>query len=688
MFFFKRKRKLKPPLERTPDETPFQVYEILEPAAKRTYKGNRFVSPIFGKHVKDDIVIPIMTNQKRDLDKLDSFRAHPKLSKEILIEKYGTAYPEFDLVRGKNLQEAMDSQGKPREKFVKATVIEASPEPSNTASNNTDASDREAYPPRDEGAHTRPDPSQETHQKPTPSDTPEPTDSIAQEAEKEATKPPESPEADAFTDTNSMTPKEGFVRSDAKVLKNYRLPPASLISKPQESQPDLTKSIQKHIDILDKTFAEFNVGASVLKHTQGPTVTRYEVVLEKGVNVKKVTALQDNLKMALAAKEIRIEAPIPGKSTVGIEVPNEIKQTVHFADIIDHSRFTKAAQPLTVALGLDIDGNPVYASIRSMPHGLVAGQTGSGKSVCINTVLMSLLLTYTPSELKLILIDPKMVELSSYNDIPHLITPVITDSKAATAALRWVVEEMDRRFNTFSDTRVRDIDAYNQSVDNPDDKMPYIVIVVDELSDLMMVSSQHVEDAIKRLTQKARACGIHLIIATQRPSTDVIKGTIKSNIPTRIAFSVASHVDSQTIIDASGADKLLGRGDMLFATNGQGKIRVQGAFIHDDDIDKVTAFIREQMKPNYLFDQETLAKNVAKALERDEYFDDVARFVVTEQEASINKISKRFGIGFNRAQSIVEGLEELGVVSENLGSRAREVLVAEDALEALLNKHR
>ncbi len=673
--FFKRKRKLKPPLARTPDETPFQVYEILEPEEKRTYRGNRFVSPIFGKHAKDEVVIPIMTDQKRDLDKLDSFRAKPKLTKEQLIEKYGTAYPEFDLVRGKNLQEALDSQGKPKERPVKATVIEGTPESGTepTTQPQPDTNGNNAF---------------TTPQAPKTPSEPAPTEPQKEEPNGDIVEPGTTEEPTPEDDASSMTPKEGFVRSDAKALENYRIPPMSLISKPQESPPDLTKSIQKHIDILDKTFAEFNVGASVIKHTQGPTVTRYEVVLDKGVNVKKVTALQDNLKMALAAKEIRIEAPIPGKSTVGIEVPNEIKQTVHFADIIDHSRFIKAAQPLTIALGLDIDGSPVYASIRSMPHGLVAGQTGSGKSVCINTVLMSLLLKYTPSELKLILIDPKMVELSSYNDIPHLITPVITDSKAATAALRWVVEEMDRRFNTFAETRVRDIDAYNQSTDNPEDKMPYIVIVVDELSDLMMVSSQHVEDAIKRLTQKARACGIHLIIATQRPSTDVIKGTIKSNIPTRIAFSVASHVDSQTIIDASGADKLLGRGDMLFATNGQGKIRVQGAYISDDDIDKVTTYIRQQMKPNYLFDQETLAKNVAKALERDEYFDDVARYVVTEQEASINKISKRFGIGFNRAQSIVEGLEELGVVSENLGSRAREVLVAEDALDELLTKHR
>ena len=679
--FFKRKKKIVPPLYRTSDEKPFQVFEIIEEKEKHKYEKNRFVSPIFGKNVKDEIVIPVMTNQKRDLDKLDSFRTRPRLSKDEVIARYGSEYPEFDLVKGKNLQEVLDAQEGKSGRIVKATVIE------NASENHHEKETHEAV-------KTPID----TQQKPIENQSSS-LDEQAQEATPAAKESSQQPQTKSFEpeavvsdqdedlkEPTKSLPSDTFVKSNASASKNYQLPPQTLISKPQESMPDLKESIQKQIDILNKTFEEFNVGASVLKHTQGPTVTRYEIVLDKGVNVKKVTGISDNIKMALAATEIRIEAPIPGKSTVGIEVPNEIKQTVHFADIIEHSKFKKAAQALTVGLGLDIDGNPVYGSIRTMPHGLVAGQTGSGKSVCINTILMSLLLKYPPSELKLILIDPKMVELTSYNDIPHLITPVITDSKAATAALRWVVEEMDRRFNTFSETRVRDIDSYNNSIDNDDEKMPYIVIVVDELADLMMVSSQHVEDAIKRLTQKARACGIHLIIATQRPSTDVIKGTIKSNIPTRIAFSVSSHVDSQTIIDASGADKLLGRGDMLFATNGQGKIRVQGAFIQDADIDKVTNFIREQMGPDYLFDQDTLVKNVAKALERDEYFYDVARFVVAEQEASINKISKRFGIGFNRAQSIVEGLEEIGIVSENLGSKARDVLVSKENIEALLKR--
>lgn len=683
MFFgLFKKKKLIPPLMRTPDETPFRVFEILDEPKRKKFEHDQFVSPIFGKNVKDDIVIPIMTSQKRDMDTLDSFRTKPRLTKEERIKKYGNEYPEFDLVRGKNLQEVMDSQDSKRHgRIVKASVLEHNEESKemvqadeiHTSAQHTDIETGKSP------EHKEP--------KNNYTKTQEEQNSSFEKPKEEASVDIDSEEIieEPIKQTTTI-PKDSFVKSNAKASKNYQLPPMSLITKPNETPPDLTESIEKQIAILNKTFEEFQVGASVLKHTQGPTVTRYEIVLDKGVNVRKVTSIADNLKMALAATEIRIEAPIPGKSTVGIEVPNEIKQTVHFADIINHSKFNKAAQPLTIGLGLDIDGKPVYASIKSMPHGLVAGATGSGKSVCINTVLMSLLLKYKPNELKLILIDPKMVELTNYNDIPHLITPVITDSKAATASLKWAVDEMDRRFNAFSEQRVRDIDSYNTKTESDDDKMPYIVIVVDELSDLMMVSSQHVEDAIKRLTQKARACGIHLLIATQRPSTDVIKGTIKSNIPTRIAFSVASHVDSQTIIDSSGADKLLGRGDMLFATNGQGKKRVQGAFVSDHDIENVTDYIRKQMQPDYLFDQETLVNNITQSLERDEYFCDVARFVVELQEASINKISKEFGIGFNRAQSIVESLESIAVVSENLGSKARDVLVEKDELERILKQ--
>ncbi|TVP95113.1 MAG: DUF87 domain-containing protein [Acholeplasmatales bacterium] len=655
---FKRLRKMIPPLERTVDDTPFQVYEIRETNQQPKYEKDHFVSPIFGRNVKDEIVIPVMANPRRNLDNLDNFRTQPKLTKEERIRKYGTAYPEFDLVRGKNLEEALAWQNRTK---TKATIL--TEEPMETPESET------AAPPVHHPSYS---PQTETTE-PTP---------------KEPVASSETPQsAPPVKEVKPMPQPDTFVRANAAASERYRLPPMSLFTRPPEQKIDLSESIERHIETLNQTFAEFGIGAKVHRHTQGPAVTRFEIVLDSGVNVRKITQIEANLKMALAATQIRIEAPIPGKSTVGIEVPNETVETVHFYDIINTSMYQKAAQALTIGLGLDIDGHPVYASIKSMPHGLIAGATGSGKSVCVNTILMSLLIKYKPNELKLVLVDPKMVELTNYNDIAHLLTPVITDAKAATAALRWLVEEMDRRFNVFAEQRVRDIDAYNvKHESDPEMHMPYIVVVIDELADLMMVSSQHVEDAIKRLTQKARACGIHLIVATQRPSTDVIKGTIKSNIPTRIAFSVSSHVDSQTIIDASGADKLLGRGDMLFLSNGQNKIRVQGAYITDADIEKVTHFIREQQKPNYLFDQEMLVKNIAESFERDELFEDVAVFVVEAQEASINKISRQFSIGFNRAQSIVEALEEAGIVSENLGSRAREVLVSEEEIGTLLRQ--
>ena len=392
--------------------------------------------------------------------------------------------------------------------------------------------------------------------------------------------------------------------------------------------------------------------------------------------------------MMLAAKEIRIEAPIPGKSTVGIEVPNEVAEIVHFNTIVSKEEFINANDPLLIALGLDIDGKGVYTSIAKMPHGLVAGATGSGKSVCINTILMSLLFKYSPDELKLMLIDPKMVELTAYNDLPHLITPVITDAKIATAGLKWAVEEMEKRFVQFSNERVKDITTYNKKADKEDlEHMPYIVIVVDELADLMMIASSAVEEAIMRITQKARAAGIHLIIATQRPSTDVVKGTIKSNIPTRIAFSVSSYIDSMTIIDSAGADKLLGRGDMLFAESGQPQIRVQGAYISDMEINNVNDFIRRQRGPEFYFTQDRLVRQATSMDNQDELFEDIARYVVLQGEASINKISKEFSIGFNRAQKNVETLSDMGIVSDNVGPKARQVLVTMEELEEILRRN-
>lgn len=653
--FFRRKSKLVVET-RTEDTQPFEIPQIEDVSLKKKYQKDHFVSPIFGTFVKDEIVIPNPTVRTGDLDlQLDGFRTKPKMTKETMKQRYGSEYPEFDLVQGRNLKEALEAQGKRR-------VTQTEPLPQ----------ERREVPVKVE--ETKPKTSLgDFFQKDT-----------FKEAKKEVFEEVIEPKREMV---EPMPQAKVFTKPVKTYKSEYRLPGINLLSKPLEKVKDNEEWVQKQIEILDRTFEEFNVGASVKTYTKGPTVTRYEIDLESGVYVKKVTGITDNIKMALAAKEIRIEAPIPGKSTVGIEVPNEIPEIVHFVDIVNKDEFRYSKDPLTIALGLDIDGNGVYTSIAKMPHGLVAGATGSGKSVCINTILMSLLYTYSPDDLKLMLIDPKMVELSAYNDLPHLITPVITDSKIATAGLKWAVEEMERRFVIFKDEGVRDITAYNIKAFNDNlEKMPYIVIIVDELADLMVVASNSVEEAIMRLTQKARAAGMHCIIATQRPSTDVIKGTIKSNIPTRIAFMVSSYIDSMTIIDSAGADKLLGRGDMLFAESGKPQIRVQGAYISDAEIDNVNEFIRRQRPSEYMFTQETLVQKATRSDEIDELFPDVARFVVQTEEASINKISKEFRIGFNRAQKIVEYLNELGIVSDNVGSKARSVLVTMEELEKILDE--
>ncbi len=392
---------------------------------------------------------------------------------------------------------------------------------------------------------------------------------------------------------------------------NFEFPGESLLLPPviQEASEEW---LQSQEELLNRTLTDFNVGAKVVNVTQGPSVTRFEVQPDPGVKVNKITNLADDIKLSLAAKDIRIEAPIPGKHTVGIEVPNSSSRPVLISEVLFSPQFRDHTSPLTAVLGLDISGAPIVTDLRKMPHGLIAGATGSGKSVCINSILISLLYKANPNEVKLMLIDPKMVELAPYNHIPHLVSPVITDAKAATAALKWAVDEMERRYELFAHTGVRDITRFNELAEGAKqyaDKLPYILIVIDELADLMMVAPADVEEAVCRIAQKARACGIHLIIATQRPSVDVITGLIKANIPTRIAFSVSSQIDSRTIIDISGAEKLLGRGDMLFLENGTSKpVRLQGTFISDIEIDKVVEHVRSQGEPEYLFEQTELLK--------------------------------------------------------------------------------
>ncbi|MFP3721358.1 DNA translocase FtsK [Niallia circulans] len=500
-----------------------------------------------------------------------------------------------------------------------------------------------------------------------------------QQVEKKICEEPK-PQSQAEVVVSSMIAKEDEEQND---LPYYVFPEENLLN-PPILQIEKDGWIEEQTMLLNDTFTNFNVHAKVVNVTQGPSVTRYEVQPEPGVKVSKITNLSDDLKLSLAAKDIRIEAPIPGKHTVGIEVPNQKSRPVLIREILESEEFKSSASPLTVAMGLDISGKPIVTDLRKMPHGLIAGATGSGKSVCINTMLVSLLYKAKPEELKLLLVDPKMVELAPYNYVPHLASPVITDVKTATAALKWAVEEMERRYELLAHAGVRDITKYNQLAEEHkrySEKLPYLVIVIDELADLMMMAPADVEEAISRIAQKARACGIHLLIATQRPSVDVITGLIKANVPTRIAFSVSSQIDSRTVIDISGAEKLLGKGDMLFLENGTSKpVRLQGTFVSDEEIDQVVAHVRKERKPEYLFEQEELLKKVQMSEEEDELFYEACEFIIEQGGASTSSLQRNFKIGYNRAARLIDMMEKQGFISEARGTKPRDVLITESEL--------
>lgn len=470
----------------------------------------------------------------------------------------------------------------------------------------------------------------------------------------------------------------------------YAFPSIDLLT-PAASPESDNEWLEGQTALLDDTLKNFNVRAKVVNVTQGPAVTRFEVQPEPGVKVNKVTNLMDDIKLSLAAQDIRMEAPIPGKHTIGIEIPNRKSMPVFLREILESDSFKQDPSPLTVALGLDISGEPIVTDLKKMPHGLIAGATGSGKSVCINSMLISLLYKATPQEVKLLLIDPKMVELAPYNRLPHLVSPVITDVKAATAALKWAVEEMERRYELFVHAGVRDIGRFNENAEAAGqhaNKLPFIVIIIDELADLMMMSPADVEEAISRIAQKARACGIHLIVATQRPSVDVITGLIKANIPTRIAFSVSSQVDSRTILDSGGAEKLLGRGDMLFAENGSSKsVRLQGTFVTDHEIDEVVHHVKNEQQPQYLFEQEELLNKAQFTEEIDELFFESCEFVVSQNAASTSSLQRRFKIGYNRAARLMEMMHDKGIISESRGSKPRDVLITAEELESFLEEN-
>ncbi|OLN22721.1 cell division protein FtsK [Domibacillus antri] len=484
-------------------------------------------------------------------------------------------------------------------------------------------------------------------------------------------------------------PQEVKKQAPAVIDTALNRPPLSFLTPPAKKTVDAAW-VREKTKRLNDTFKSFNIEAEVTGVTTGPAITRFEVTPSIGVKVSKIASLSDDIKRSLAAKTLRIEAPISGTEVVGIELPNDQSRPVFISEIISHSEFQMAESPLASALGLDIAGAPVVLDLQKMPHGLIAGATGSGKSVCINSILVSLLYKAAPHELKLLLIDPKMVELTPYNGIPHLASPVITDVKAATAALKWAVEEMERRYQLFVHAGVRDVASYNAKVKESEfnePHLPYLVIVIDELADLMMMAPAEVEEAICRIAQKARACGIHLIVATQRPSVDVITGLIKANIPTRIAFSVSSQIDSRTILDKVGAEKLLGKGDMLFLNNGASEaVRLQGTFVTNEEIDEVVRFVREQQKPDYLFKQEELLQKATVQDEEDELFQDACEFVVRQGGASTSMLQRKLKVGYNRAARLIEMMEEQGLISGQRAGRPREVLVSEEEFFAFLEE--
>ncbi len=490
-----------------------------------------------------------------------------------------------------------------------------------------------------------------------------------------------------------------------KPPKKYIFPPLTILQKGKGTTGDSTAELRETAKRLQQTLQNFGVKVTITDISQGPSVTRYEMQPEMGVKVSKIVGLTDDIKLNLAATDIRIEAPIPGKAAVGIEVPNKENSAVALRDLLESKEFKEFPSKIAFAVGKDISGKAVVADIAKMPHMLIAGATGSGKSVCINTLIMSILYKAHPEDVKLIMIDPKVVELSVYNGIPHLLIPVVTDPKKAAGALHWGVAEMTDRYQKFADFNVRDLKGYNQKVqemkeqgdENAPAKLPQIVIIVDELADLMMVAPGEVEESICRLAQLARACGIHLIIATQRPSVDVITGLIKANMPSRVAFSVSSGVDSRTILDMNGAEKLLGKGDMLFYPQGYSKpARVQGAFVSDKEVSGVVEFLKNQKLGNIY--SEDIQQKIASigsassagggddAAERDQYFVDAAKFIIDKDKASIGMLQRVFKIGFNRAARIMDQLCEAGVVGEEEGTKPRKVLMSMEQFEQYIEE--
>lgn len=673
----------------------------------KKFSSERFVSSFFGTKVKDVPTFPYIKYGNRG-SQYEGLRDKRLLTDDELEKKYGTKFYEFKQIHGVKDEPKKDipdylkrEQVQPSPRFKDLDVEEYSKEPyEEPYQDEEELGKLKDLPPADEEydyfgkVYSKNDYKERepSFYKPK-EDYPKPEEHKPQEIYRTKN------EEDVFT-----KPKTTFTGYDVNNLKpspfsqkkkggKYMAPPLSILKRGQSVKQSDYSSVNYQKEIIDKTLRDFKIGGRVVHYTKGPTVTQFEIKLDAGVKVERVKNISKNLQMNLEGKSIRIEAPIPGKSTIGIEVPNIVQDKVFFGDLLDNQEFLNDGNPLNVVLGIDISGNFMSLDITSMPHALIAGTTGSGKSVCINSIISSILYKATPEEVKLILIDPKLIEFASYEDIPHLATPVINDPKLATTALKWAVDEMQNRYELFKACKRRDFNSYNELARQEPSlqEIPYIVIIIDELADLMFVAASSVDEYIQRLAQKARAAGIHLIMATQRPSTDVIKGTIKANVQTRIAFAVNSQVDSMTILDKSGADKLLGKGDMLYS-DGVSETRVQGAFISLEEITGITDYIKENYDTDFMFSKEELTQkmNYEESTEQDpredEFFPVIARYVVENENASINRIQKKFGVGFNRAQSIMNGLEEMGIVSEGVAGRPRRVLVTIEELEEILDE--
>ncbi len=481
-------------------------------------------------------------------------------------------------------------------------------------------------------------------------------------------------------------PREEVLKTDQTRSGGFILPGLDLLDNPPPIQNRLIKDdLEGNARILEETLADFDIEGKVVEINKGPVITRYELEPAPGVKIHRITSLSDNISLALKAQSVRIVAPVPGKGTIGFEVPNSSSSLVYLKDVLDSKEYREPASKLKLALGKDIAGTPVIADLASMPHLLIAGATGSGKTVCVNTIITTILYNATPDEVKFIMIDPKRVELAVFNDLPHLLSPVVTDAKKVASTLDWVVGEMDSRYELFAKSGVRNIALYNEKFGSqPNSGLPYIVIIIDELADLMMVAQADVEGAITRLAQLSRAVGIHIIIATQRPSVDVITGVIKANFPARISFKVASKVDSRTVLDINGADKLLGRGDMLFVEPGASKpVRAQCSLISDKEIERITSFIKAQRPAEYVNGILDVQKKTSfKKFEKDEVYDEAVRLILESRQASVSVLQRRLGLGYTRAARLIDMMEDEGLVGPYQGSKPRDILLSLEEFKA------